>query len=660
MIMSNEKTNQIKDSAKTVWRNCRDQKIRVNAYHHDKISTACRDPKAKMTDEFIDREVNSVRFSGLALYLGKSSSNLEALFFMDWQTFGRWHAAVADLIAKKMHPTEFKRGNTMYPVLIFRCDSPSSKQLDCLAKIKEDKAYITRLGEGAELKLPGNQDRTYKDSPPLVNEGITKFEHEMMLRVAISFDRFPVFDSRDSITENDAVDLRDVLVRNSWKKVDVAGDLEYWCEPGEKGVSACIHQYNGTEILTYLGTKIPLVQRKSYNATQLLAQLEHSGDLKITGNAIAQHLERTGGLPSSGKIVLGQKEEQENGVPVDPTCIHFTNAKNWLAKEVVRPASIISGILDVGDKCVIIGPSKIGKTFFVLQLAIAIASGRDTMGFSIPSPRRVAFANMEIRHDQFHSRVRSMAKIFCDPEAQLENLSIANLKGTGSSLDSIGDAVQVLKPEVLIIDPLYKLYQRGHNENSAGDTAYLMAGIEQLAKRVGCAVVIVHHDSKFGSDGKRTSRGAGSGLLSRDYDSALFLTPHVNVKEATVVGHVLRNHPHRSDLSIRWMNKAFVLDDTVPAIEETSATRRADRQRGISSADVIKKVAGWFSEGPIPSSVLQERISSEFRKGKNAASSIVTLMCDNHGYSREKLQNTTMVFPPNFISPSNHYPPTSD
>lgn len=659
-MISIEKANQIKTSAKTIWKNCRDQNIRVVAYHDNKVSTACRsNPNAKVTDRFIDREVDSNKFAGLVFSLGKGACNLEALCFRNSPLFEKWQIALTSLITKKLYPIELKLGEDFRPVLLLRCGAHFLNMADNLAKNELGNFNIIRRGEGSEFVLPRNEDGTYKDSPPLINEKITSFELETMLRIAISFDKKPVFDSYDAIETEDIVELRDVLARNNWRKVDVAGEIEYWCEPGEKGVSACVQQHNGHDILTYLGRNIPLVQKKSYTATQLLAHLEHSGNLKIAHDAIEKQLERTGNLTPSGKISLGLKKEQEDGVPNDPTCIHFVNAKNWLAKEVTRPAPIISDILDIGDKCAIIGPPKIGKTFFILQLAVAIASGRNTLGLTIPTARRVAFVNMEIRYDQFHRRVRSMAKTFRDPEPLLENLSIANLKGTGATLDSIGEAVQPSKPEVLIIDPLYKLYQRGHNENSAGDTASLMGEIERLAKRVGCAVIIVHHDSKFGGDGKRTSRGAGSGLLSRDYDSALFLTPHANVEKAVVVGHVLRNHPYRSDLALRWMDKSFILDDTLPTIEETAATRRADRQRGVGSGEIIEKVAAWFSEGPIASSVLQNRIIDEFRKGKNAACGIVTLMCDNYGYHREKRQNTTLVFPPTTNSAPHHCPPSS-
>lgn len=639
-----DKNQAIRDSAKIAWRKYNDEQISVIAHQNGKPSTACSDPRKKISDSFISREVDRPSFSGLFLSLGKRAGNLEALLFRSREHFAEWHGIFSAITEKRLYPVEQSLDAGLRLFVLYRCDSPLSRDEDRLAVNEDGKVIFARLGEGFAMPLPLNEDGTYQASPMIINEKVTKSDHDLMLRIAISFNQKLIYDHRNIQATEGEVDLRDVLVRNNWRKQDVPGKVEYWCEPGEKGISACIRRFQGTEFFTYLGHSVPFEHRKSYSAFQVLAFLEHMGNTEITGEVIANFLKQAGGPHDSGKIALGMKEEHEDGVPTDPTCIHFVNAHAWLKKPVKRPPPVITGVLDVGDKCLIIGPPKARKTFLAMQLALAIASGKDTLGFSAPTPHRVAYANMEIRPDNFQRRLRNMSNAF--PHPITENLSIANLRGTGATLASIGEAIQALKPEVLIIDPLYKLYGKGHNENSAGDAATLMAEIEQLAKRAGCAVIIVHHDSKYGNDGQRTSRGAGSGLLSRDYDSALFMTPHAIEDDAVVVGHVLRNHRHRNDITIRWTDNAFILDDTLPALEETSATRRANRNRGISYEEVIEKVQGWITQEGMASSILQSRIIADFNKGKNAASSIVTLMCDQYGYQREKRQRTTMIFPP--------------
>ena len=66
-----------------------------------------------------------------------------------------------------------------------------------------------------------------------------------------------------------------------------------------------------------------------------------------------------------------------------------------LAENPVLPEELIRGILRCGHKMLISGPSKAGKSFLLMELAIAITEGRKWLGFPCKKGR-VLYVNLEI------------------------------------------------------------------------------------------------------------------------------------------------------------------------------------------------------------------------------------------------------------------------
>ena len=91
------------------------------------------------------------------------------------------------------------------------------------------------------------------------------------------------------------------------------------------------------------------------------------------------------------------------------------------------------------------------------------------------------------------------------------------MRGADFSPEQITPIVKRVGAELVVIDPLYKLVNG--DENSAQD---MKAYFDRVMRETGAALLYVHHDAK-GSAGDRNirDRGAGSGVLARDYDAAL-------------------------------------------------------------------------------------------------------------------------------------------
>src|SRR6202162_4935933 len=77
-----------------------------------------------------------------------------------------------------------------------------------------------------------------------------------------------------------------------------------------------------------------------------------------------------------------------------------TPPPGWIEPGLLPP----QGILFVG------GEPKVGKSLLVANLALALASGSDRTGFSIPAPRRVLICQFELPVPQFVGRLAVMRR----------------------------------------------------------------------------------------------------------------------------------------------------------------------------------------------------------------------------------------------------------
>lgn len=66
-----------------------------------------------------------------------------------------------------------------------------------------------------------------------------------------------------------------------------------------------------------------------------------------------------------------------------------------LVKVLPRPEPLVEGLVAAGDKIFCYAEEKVGKTLLCYQLALALASGKDFVGFRVPKPRPVLFIAAE-------------------------------------------------------------------------------------------------------------------------------------------------------------------------------------------------------------------------------------------------------------------------
>lgn len=215
-----------------------------------------------------------------------------------------------------------------------------------------------------------------------------------------------------------------------------------------------------------------------------------------------------------------------------PQLPEIVSLANYKDNRPELPAELISGVLHCGHKMLISSSSKAGKSFMLMELAIAIAEGLPWLGFKCKQGK-VLFLNMEIDRNSCINRfynIYDALKIF---PANIDSIDIWNLRGHVRPLNELVPVI-VKKAKsgytAIMLDPIYKVMMG--DENSASDIAKLTNEIDKICRETGCALVYSHHHSK-GIQGNRRSidRSSGSGVFARDPDTILDMVELVLPKE---------------------------------------------------------------------------------------------------------------------------------
>lgn len=193
----------------------------------------------------------------------------------------------------------------------------------------------------------------------------------------------------------------------------------------------------------------------------------------------------------------------------------------WDKMPPLKP-ELIHGILRRGHKMMLASASKAGKTFALVELAIAIAEGRPWLGYQCEQGR-VLYLNMELDEASFDHRFMSVYGASGINERHTGNIDIVHLRGQMEPLEKLVPRIlRTMKGTeyaAVILDPIYKLGIG--DENAADQITTFCNQIDRIAN-TGASVIYAHHHSK-GQQGAKASmdRASGSGVFARDADALL-------------------------------------------------------------------------------------------------------------------------------------------
>ena len=184
---------------------------------------------------------------------------------------------------------------------------------------------------------------------------------------------------------------------------------------------------------------------------------------------------------------------------------------------------LIEGILRQGHKMLLVGPSKSGKSFSLIELCIAIAEGSKWMGRQCKQGD-VLYVNFELDRASCLHRFKDVYQTLGLTPNNANRIFVWNLRGKTPALDQLVPKLirraEKKKYIAVVVDPIYKVITG--DENSASEMAKFCNQFDKIADALGASVIYAHHHSKGAQGGKKSmDRASGSGVFARDPDALL-------------------------------------------------------------------------------------------------------------------------------------------
>ena len=209
---------------------------------------------------------------------------------------------------------------------------------------------------------------------------------------------------------------------------------------------------------------------------------------------------------------------------IDDDLPQLDNLFDMVKEQPELSPELIGGILREGNKMIITGESKAGKTCLSQNLAVCIAEGKPWLGKFKCEQGRVLYINLEVERASLFQRFKAIYESMgIKVTENAKNIVPWNLRGYAVPLDQLAPKIirrcrETGPYKAIILDPLYKVQQG--DENSAEAIIKFCNAMDKVAHETGAAVIYDHHHPKgWAGNRKLTDRGSGSGVFSRDADA---------------------------------------------------------------------------------------------------------------------------------------------
>ena len=299
----------------------------------------------------------------------------------------------------------------------------------------------------------------------------------------------------------------------------------------------------------------------------------------------------------------------------------------------MKPA-LVHGMLRQGEVCNVIAGPKMGKSWLVMNLAIAIATGREWLGF--PCERgRVLILDNELHPETLAARLRQVIKALgLTPADILGRIGAVCLRGKLAGLDTIAKELTKLQPgvyAVAIVDALYRAMPAKTEENSNSDMRDIYNLLDQTAARMQTAFICVHHSSKGSQAGKSiTDVGAGAGSTSRAADAHVILRQHPDTGKV-VMEATCRSWPTPPARVLEWSEEGRWLVDP-----DADPTRLAGSKETGEMSPV--SLLGLLTDEPKPIQLLKKEARARHIKPQALEGALAQEEYDGLAYSWKNQQ----------------------
>jgi hypothetical protein len=204
----------------------------------------------------------------------------------------------------------------------------------------------------------------------------------------------------------------------------------------------------------------------------------------------------------------------------------IAQASPWIESQIPPRPWIAPGYLLRGAVTVLAGPPGASKSTVALNLAAAIALGREWGRFRPLGTGNALILSTEDDHDEQRRRLSAVLRHFGARPADVRRRLVRVHPAAGgalfryeppgsveptSAMDELETLAREHRPDLVVLDPLAELHSAPENDNGAVHA--VMAGLRGFAADHQCAVLLLHHTRKGiagGAGDPDIARGASS------------------------------------------------------------------------------------------------------------------------------------------------------
>jgi hypothetical protein len=198
------------------------------------------------------------------------------------------------------------------------------------------------------------------------------------------------------------------------------------------------------------------------------------------------------------------------------------------ARPNLEANDFVEGMLTSGSMSVIYGPSNCGKTFFVIDLALHVAWGREWRG-RIVDKGAVVYLSLEGAQGVQNRMNAFAAHHNCGSLPFVAMPKPVNLLNDDADVQAVIGLVEYIAAKtslpvrMVVVDTLSRA-MAGGNENSSEDMTALIGNCDKIRDATGAHLCIVHHSGK---DEARGARGHSSLRAATDTEIEIKRDPEV-------------------------------------------------------------------------------------------------------------------------------------
>ena len=242
------------------------------------------------------------------------------------------------------------------------------------------------------------------------------------------------------------------------------------------------------------------------------------------GLDVSDWLDTFGGTPEELQRLVEAAPEWREGMGRKPAESKIGNAASLLLQTFEPIRWVVDGILPEGI-FLLAGKPKMGKSWLVLSLCVATATGNTALGKAKAVKGSVLYLALEDNARRFQSRLKKLLESE-PPDADVRAFSYLTEcpKVSDGGLLVIEDWLKA-HPDarLVVVDTLAKIRpQRKKNADGYEEDYAAVQGLKQLADKYRVAVVLVHHLRKAGAEDPLDAISGTLGL-SGGVDGALVM-----------------------------------------------------------------------------------------------------------------------------------------